>query len=70
MALAKRRLDVAVVLRLIEHGSVIDKGAGHCWIHDVLAGRDDNAVCAAVVIDRAVVVKTVMINWQVKESEE
>jgi len=67
-ALEKRGLDEETVLAVIETGEIIEKGDGHCWIHSSVQDREDNRICAAVVIDTAVVVKTVMVNWQVKEN--
>ena len=66
-AMAKRGLDEAIVLQVIETGELLDKGDGHCWIHQALPGRVDNRICAAVVLGQAVVVKTVMVNWQTNE---
>lgn len=68
-ALLKRGLDEATLLGLIESGDIMDKGDGHCWIHQHLQHRSDNRICAAVVIDQSVIVKTVMVNWQIKEME-
>ena len=67
-ALEKRGLDEEMVLAVIETGEIIEKGDGHCWIHRAFQGRADNQICAAVVIDTAVVVKTVVVNWQAKEN--
>ena len=33
----------------------------------VCPGRSDNLICAAVVIESVVVIKTVMINWELEE---
>ncbi len=66
-ALEKRGLDEAMVLQLIETGAILEKEDGHCWIHQSLPGRRDNRICAAVAISQSVVVKTVMVNWQLKE---
>ncbi len=67
MAMARRGVDETTILQLIESGELVDKGDGHCWIHQELPGRMDNRICAAVVVAQAVVVKTVMVNWQAKE---
>jgi hypothetical protein len=66
-AMAKRGVDESTILQLIETGELLDKGDGHCWIHQALPGRVDNRICVAVVLGQAVVVKTVMVNWQAKE---
>jgi hypothetical protein len=69
LAIQKRGLDVSTVLNLIETGDLQEKGNGHYWVHQYLPGRQDNLICAAVVIDQAVVVKTVMVNWQIQENK-
>lgn len=67
-ALEKRGLEEETVLAVIETGEITEKGDGHYWIHSSVQDRTDNQICAAVVVDTAVVVKTVMVNWQVKEN--
>lgn len=67
-AIQKRELEVTTVLQLIETGEILEKGEGHYWIHQCLEDRRDNLICAAVVIDEAVVVKTVMVNWKIQEN--
>jgi len=37
------------------------------WVFKHIVGRDDNLICAAVVEETAVVVKTVMINWELED---
>jgi hypothetical protein len=39
-------------------------GAGHHWLYKHFADRDDNLLCAAVVLETALVVKTVMHHWE------
>lgn len=66
-AMEKRGIDEKTVLQVLETGELLDKGDGHCWLYQELPGRSDNKICAAVVLGQAVVVKTVMVNWQAKE---
>lgn len=66
-AMEKRGVAKETVLDVLETGDVIEKGEGHAWIFHGIPGRSDNLVCAAVVLGQAVVVKTVMVNWQRKE---
>ncbi len=46
---------------------MLHKDDRRLWVYHELEGRDDNLVCAAVVLEDAVVVKTVMIRWEVVE---
>lgn len=42
-----------------------DAGSGHHWLYKAYAGRHDNLLCVAAVIEQAVVVKTVMHRWEI-----
>jgi hypothetical protein len=37
---------------------------GHFWLYKHVAGREDNLLCVAVVIDNVLVIKTVMHHWK------
>jgi len=39
----------------------------HGWIFHSLPERDDNLVCVAVVEKESIIIKTVMINWVLRE---
>jgi len=58
----ERSVDEALLRDLIEKGTVKDKDAVRKWIYGAFPERVDNLVCVAVVLEEAVVVKTVMIN--------
>jgi hypothetical protein len=68
-AMAKRHLTLTEVRMLIEQGRVLNKGDGHAWISHHFKARDDNLVCAAVVLGDAVIVKTVMVDWQQRQPQ-
>jgi len=38
----------------------------HVWIYKAYAGRNDNLLCAAVVLESVLVVKTVMHHFEVE----
>ena len=63
-AMAKRGVDAATVYDVIETGDILHGGADHYWIFKHIATRQDNLVCIAAVIGQAVIVKTVMVDWQ------
>ena len=63
----ERRISEDDLLAVLEWGEVRHKDERRFWVYHALAGRDDNLVCAAVVAEDALVVKTVMIRWEVME---
>jgi hypothetical protein len=63
----ERYIDNTLLLDLIETGTLKSKDSVHLWIFKYYPERDDNLVCAAILLQEAVVVKTVMINWQCEE---
>jgi hypothetical protein len=63
--MAARQVDEALLLDIIETGVDRDAGSGHHWLYKAYAGRHDNLLCVAAVIEQAVVVKTVMHRWEI-----
>lgn len=37
------------------------------WLYSHIDGRQDNLICAAAVESQAVIIKTVMINWELED---
>jgi hypothetical protein len=66
-SMAKRNVTLVEVKRLIEEGEYRTKEASHGWIFHHFESRDDNLICAAVVTEQAIIVKTVMVNWQERD---
>lgn len=58
--MAGRDMDEALLLELIDTGTVKMKDAEHGWAFKSIAGRDDNPLCAAFQLGATLVVKTVM----------
>jgi len=56
----ERQIDEALLLDLIETGEARHKDELRLWIAKHYAERADNLLCVAVVLEAAVVVKTVM----------
>ena len=52
---------------LIETGDIKRKSEIHWWFYKDFPERIDNLVCAAVQKGDALIVKTVMIDWQLEE---
>ena len=63
-----RNVDDATLERVVENGAIKRKDDKHLWIYMHVEGRADNLVCAAAVESEVVVIKTVMINWELEES--
>jgi hypothetical protein len=59
----KRRL----CMRVIEEGEIKRRSAANLWAFKHIEGRSDNLICAAITEREAVVVKTVMINWELED---
>lgn len=65
-SMAKRRITLFEVKKLIESGEYRELKGSHCWIYYNFPERDDNLVCAAAVDEEAIIIKTVMVQWQVR----
>ncbi len=63
----ERHITETVLLDLIEQGEIQFKDNKHGWIFKTYADRNDNFICVAIVLDNTIIVKTVMINWQLEE---
>ena len=65
-AMAKRKITLPEVKTLIESGSFKSVEGSDGWIFYNFPEREDNLICAAVVNDQAIIIKTVMIRWQLR----
>ncbi len=63
--MAARNIDEALLLNIVETGVDKDAGAGHHWVYKHFAGRQDNLLCIAAVVENVFVVKTVMHHWEI-----
>jgi len=62
----ERNITEELLLDLIEYGDIQFKDDRHGWFFKTYPNRNDNLICAAVVMDNAIIIKTVMINWQLE----
>ncbi len=69
-SMAKREITLPEVKQLIEEGSVQYKDNQHGWVYFEFISRNDNLVCAAIINEQAVIIKTMMVNWQLGEQNE
>jgi len=53
-----------MLLDLIETGECREKDKQRLWLFKAFPDRDDNLICAAVVLEKELVIKTVMIRWE------
>ena len=64
--MAQRNIDDAVLHDLLETGDTRFKDEVRSWVAKALSDRNDNLICAAVILEDVLVVKTVMhyFEWQ------
>lgn len=62
--MAERRIDESELLDLLENGLTRYKDDVRLWIAKEVPSRKDNLVCAAVILEDKLVVKTVMHHFQ------
>ena len=63
----ERGISPAELRAVVDTGSTRYKDATHLWAFQHIAGRDDNLVCAVLVLEDAVVVKTVMHHFTLED---
>ena len=59
----ERQVTEAQLLEIVETGDIRRVDDDHMFLYKRIATRRDNLVCAAVVEESRLVVKTVMVNW-------
>ncbi len=64
LRMAERNIDAALILDIIDSGTLKGAGGLHYWLYKHLPERADNLLCVAAVIDNVLVVKTVMHHWE------
>ncbi len=66
-SMERRGIDAATLEQVIEEGEIKRRDEVNFWVFKHLPERADNLICAAVVEQAAVVIKTVMINWELED---
>lgn len=64
--MAERNISATDLLEVIDTGATRYKDAQHLWAYKHLAGRADNLICAVLVLEDAVIVKTVMHDFMLE----
>lgn len=62
--LAERGISEELLLEIIDTGTIRERDPTHLWVWLHVESRSDNLLCAVVVLEQAVVVKTVMHRWE------
>lgn len=62
--MAERGIENDLLLSVVDNGAIRYSDATRLWAWLDVQGRDDNLICAVLVLDDAVVVKTVMHHWE------
>ena len=60
----ERGVSAALLLQVIETGQIRHSDADRLWVWMDVEGRDDNLICAVLVLEDALIVKTVMHHWE------
>ena len=60
----QRAISDELLLRLVDEGETHYRDATHLWAWLDVTGREDNLVCAVLVLEDAVVIKTVLHRWE------
>ena len=66
-SMIKRGIDDVTLERILEEGEIKYRSSESMWVFKHIESRSDNLICAAVVEKTAVVIKTVMINWELED---
>ncbi len=62
-----RAVVESVARHIVETGEIKRSSDVHIWIHKHVEGRSDNLLCVAASESTALIVKTVMINWELED---
>lgn len=62
--MADRGVSDVLLLQIIDDDGIRYRDDAHLWAWLDVPGRDDNLVCAVLVLEDAVIAKTVMHRWE------
>ena len=63
----ERRITEELLYDLLETGTAKYKDERRLWLFKAYPDRDDNNICAAVVLEDEVIMKTIMHRWELQE---
>lgn len=61
-----RGISLDEVMELVEMGDLRYKNSEDLWLYRDFPHRTDNLVCAAAFERQAVIIKTLMVNWELE----
>lgn len=62
--MTERAVPDELLLRVLEEGDTRYRDASHLWVWLQVPGRDDNLLCAVLVLEDVLIVKTVLHRWE------
>jgi hypothetical protein len=62
--MTERQIDESTLLRVIDQGQTRYSDPQRLWAWMDVPGRTDNLLCAVLVLENVVIVKTVMHHWK------
>ncbi len=65
----KRDVTLFEVKQILENGEYQQTDTEHGWIYFDFEHRTDNLVCVAIIEKESIIIKTVMINWTLREDK-
>ena len=65
LRMVERRITDEMLLEVIDHGETRYRDDTHLWAFMQFPERDDNLLCAVLVLEDAVIVKTVMHHFSI-----
>jgi hypothetical protein len=65
--MVEREISDADLLDIIETGSTKFRDKNHLWVYKHYINRTDNLICAVLVLEHAVIIKTVMHHFILDE---
>jgi hypothetical protein len=66
LRMVERDISDSDLLDVIDTGESRYKDVAHLWAFKYFPGRDDNLLCAVLILETAVVVKTVMHHFELE----
>ena len=63
--MTERWIDEVALIEVIDSGETRYSDATHLWVYKEIPARSDNLLCAVLVLEDRVVVKTVMHHFEV-----
>lgn len=66
-SMSRRNIDEETLHLVVEEGEIKRRDDENFWVFKRIPGRSDNLVCVAATGKAAIVVKTVMVNWELED---